>query len=175
MKLQHVSDKNFPITPLVDKQLFRNAMSVLAAAVNVVTTDGPAGRAGFTATAVCSVCDNPPTLLVCLNRSASVYDVFSRNDSLCVNTLNQGQSELSNAFGGKKPMAERFGLGQWSQAITGAPVLEGALVSFDCRINKRVNVGTHDIFFCEVSAVRMDESAGGLVYFNRGYHHLKTA
>ena len=40
---------------------------MLSAAVNVVTTDGPAGRHGFTASAVCSVTDNPPTLLVCMN------------------------------------------------------------------------------------------------------------
>ncbi|HBT57810.1 MAG TPA: FMN reductase, partial [Pseudomonas sp.] len=83
----------------VTKDAFRNAMSVLASAVNVVTTDGPAGRAGFTATAVCSVSDEPPSLLVCLNRSASVYDIFQTNDHLCVNTLTCDQQALSNLFG----------------------------------------------------------------------------
>ena len=71
-----------PMPTPVTKDAFRNAMSVLASAVNVVTTDGPAGRAGFTATAVCSVSDEPPSLLVCLNRSASVYDIFQANDHL---------------------------------------------------------------------------------------------
>lgn len=60
----------------VSQLAFRDAMSSLAAAVNVITTDGPGGRAGFTATAVCSVTDQPPTLLVCINRSASVYETF---------------------------------------------------------------------------------------------------
>ena len=82
MKAQHSISEVLTMPPRVDKQSFRDAMSTLAAAVNVVTTDGPGGRAGFTATAVCSVCDEPPTLLVCLNRGASVYDVFSRNDAL---------------------------------------------------------------------------------------------
>lgn len=58
---------------LADKQSFRDAMAHVGAAVNIITTDGPAGRAGFTASAVCSVTDAPPTLLVCLNRSASVW------------------------------------------------------------------------------------------------------
>ena len=53
---------------IVDQQTFRDAMSCMGAAVNIITTDGPAGRAGFTASAVCSVTDTPPTLLVCLNR-----------------------------------------------------------------------------------------------------------
>ena len=39
---------------IVDQQTFRDAMSCMGAAVNIITTDGPAGRAGFTASAVCS-------------------------------------------------------------------------------------------------------------------------
>ena len=69
------STHTVPITP----EAYREGMSNLAGAVNIVTTNGPAGKAGFTATAVCSVSDNPATLLVCLNRSASVYDVFNQN------------------------------------------------------------------------------------------------
>ena len=53
----------------VEKQAYREAMARLGAAVNVITTDGPGGRAGFTASAVTSVTDTPPTLLVCANRT----------------------------------------------------------------------------------------------------------
>lgn len=35
-----------------DKQTFRDAMACVGAAVNIITTDGPAGMAGFTASAV---------------------------------------------------------------------------------------------------------------------------
>ncbi|MPT25288.1 MAG: flavin reductase, partial [Starkeya sp.] len=52
----------------VEAGLYREAMSRLVAAVHVITTHGAEGRAGFTATAVASVSDSPPTLLVCLNR-----------------------------------------------------------------------------------------------------------
>ena len=55
---------------------FREAMSQLGAAVHVVTTAGPAGPAGFTATAVCSVSDQPATLLVCLNRRSQVTPIL---------------------------------------------------------------------------------------------------
>jgi flavin reductase len=60
--------------------------------------------AGFTASAVCSVTDIPPTLLVCLNRSASVYDAFQENKMLCVNSLSRSQESLANLFGGRTPM-----------------------------------------------------------------------
>ncbi|PBP90551.1 NADH-dependent FMN reductase RutF [Pseudomonas congelans] len=160
-----------PITA-VSQLAFRDAMSSLAAAVNIITTDGPGGRAGFTATAVCSVTDQPPTLLVCINRSASVYDTFVENGTLCVNTLGNGQQDLSNLFGGKSSQQERFACGQWETGVTGAPILDTARLSLDCKVSQSVSVGTHDILFCEVVDIRRQDGADALVYFARGYHHL---
>lgn len=153
---------------------YRNAMAGLAAAVNVITTDGPHGRCGFTATAVCSVTDTPPTLLVCLNRSASVHAALTANATLCVNTLTCEQRDLSSLFGGKTPMIERFAAAQWETWVTGSPVLEGAAASFDCRVSQTVSVGTHDILFCEVLALSRQQDAAALVYFDRGYHGLSA-
>ena len=59
---------------MLEKTDYRNAMSRLGAAVNIITTDGAGGRAGFTASAVCSVTDEPPTLLICLNRTALAWN-----------------------------------------------------------------------------------------------------
>jgi len=153
----------------VDQQMFRQGMSKLAAAVNVITTDGHAGKAGFTASAVCSVSDSPPTLLVCLNRSASVYETFKTNQVLCVNTLNAQQQHLSNVFGGKTPMSARFAEGKWRTLLTQAPVLEDALVSFDCRVVQSVSIGSHDVLFCQVKAIRQQSEENALVYFSRSY------
>lgn len=155
-----------------DKQTFRDAMACVGAAVNIITTDGPAGRAGFTASAVCSVTDSPPTLLVCLNRAASVWPVFTANQTLCVNTLAAGQESLSNLFGGKTPMVERFAAADWQTGETGSPRLMGALASFDCRINQVVSVGTHDILFCDILDIARHDTPQGLVWFDRGYHAL---
>jgi flavin reductase len=158
---------------VLEKSDYRNAMSRLGAAVNIITTDGPAGRAGFTASAVCSVTDEPPTLLVCLNRTASVYPAFEANGVLCVNVLAPDHQELSGVFGGKTPMAERFAAARWHDSATGAPVLEGAAASFDCRVVRSTGVGTHDVLFCEVLAVYTGEAAHGLIYFDRRYHGLQ--
>jgi flavin reductase len=70
----------------VEGGAFREAMSRLGAAVHVITTDGQAGMTGFTATAVSSVSDQPPTLLVCLNRRSTSAPVLSHNGVFCVNT-----------------------------------------------------------------------------------------
>lgn len=163
-----------PVLPTVDKAEFRDAMARLGAAVNVITTNGPGGLAGFTASAVCSVTDQPPTLLVCLNRGASVYEAFRENGVLCVNVLGAGHQHISNCFGGKTAMAERFAAVSWVPGTSGCPVLEGASVSFECRLRQRTEIGTHDVMFCEVLAIHTSDIVGSLIYFNRAYHELSA-
>jgi flavin reductase len=74
---------------------FRNGMALLPGAVTVITTDGPEGPAGFTASAVCSVTDSPPTVLVCMNRSSFAHRFFAGNGVLCVNVLSAAQQDVS--------------------------------------------------------------------------------
>lgn len=158
----------------VSPEVFRQGMAGLPAAVNIVTTNTANGPAGFTATAVCSVSDNPATILVCLNRSTSVHTAFIDSTSLVINALNTGQDQLSNLFAGKASMEDRFASAQWETLKTGAPVLSNAAVSFDCKITHRESVGTHDVIFCQVVDIKQQDNAGSLLYFQRGYHHLPT-
>ncbi len=155
---------------------FRNAMSLLTAAVNVITTNGASGAHGFTASAVCSVTDTPPTLLVCMNQAARSHAHFIDNKILSVNVLGAQHEAISNAFASKLSAEERFKYGSWTQLATGAPILQDALVSFDCVIEDIQQVGTHSVFMCRVVAighaepqVEVNES---LVYFNRSYHYV---
>ncbi|WP_341850279.1 flavin reductase [Neorhizobium sp. CSC1952] len=153
---------------------FREGMSRLAAAVNIVTTDGPGGLAGFTASAVCSVTDRPPTLLVCLNRSSSVAGMFERNRVLCVNTLAAGHESMSKLFGGATPQEDRFAVGDWIVGNTGSPRLVDAIVSFDCEVENAIESGTHHVLFCRVIGIAHGtDNDEALVYFRRRYHHLK--
>jgi flavin reductase len=154
------------------KMGFRNAMARLGAAVNIVTTDGPGGRAGFAATAVCSVSDTPPTLLVCINRSSSAYEPVKANGVLCVNVTSADHQPLCNLFGGKTPVSERFAGAEWSTLATGSAVLDDALESFDCRISSTFPSGSHDILVCDVVAIKQRSDGRGLVYFERAYHTI---
>ncbi|WP_372618445.1 flavin reductase [Falsiroseomonas sp.] len=162
----------------VTREEFRDAMARLGAAVNIVTTDGAAGRAGFTASAVCSVTDDPPTLLVCLNRSSRNNALFKANGVLCVNTLASDRQALSDAFAGKGGLeAEgRFALAHWSSLATGAPVLEdAAVVAFDCRITEVLEKGTHSVLFAEIAAIRQGAAGGALIWYGRDYHPVGHA
>lgn len=161
---------------MIDISSFRNGMAMLTGAVNVVTTDGPGGQAGFTATAVCSVTDQPPTLLVCLNQSSRVHEAFAANKVLCVNPLSAEQRTLSEVFSDRALTAEeRFARADWSPLLTGSPAFSDSLVNFDCRVTNIHGVGTHSVLYCEVVDLRINGAAVGLVYFNRAYHQLDEA
>ncbi len=157
---------------MIEATDFKNAMSSLTSAVNVVTTVGVSGRHGFTASAVCSVTDTPPTLLVCMNKSSRSHANFVENKILTVNVLGAQHEELSNAFASKLSSDERFALGSWTELETGAPVLKDALVSFDCEIAQIQEVGTHTIFICPIVAIQKNAEDQALVYFNRAYHQV---
>jgi len=158
---------------MIDQVNFREAMSRLVGAVTVITTDGPAGPGGFTASAVCSVTDDPPMLLVCMNRNSRQHNVFSSNGVLCVNVLTADQETISRTFSGAATVQERFQVDRWSTLETGAPALENALVNFDARIVQTVEAGTHSIFLCGIVSVRIEpEDHSGLAYYARKYHPI---
>ncbi len=157
-----------------DRMMFREAMARMGAAVNIITTKGPEGDAGLTVSAACSVTDDPATMLVCINRSSRQHEIFKAAGIICVNVLAHEHEELSPIFAGKGnlPMAERFTHGNWIRLATGAPVLETATASLDCKVTQSVDVGTHTVFFCEVQAIHLGPTGSGLVYQGRAYHQI---
>ncbi len=125
---------------------------------------------------MCSLSDTPPTLLVCMNRGSEQNAAFQHNGVLCVNTLAADQQALSALFAGQTgcTMEARF-TGAWTTRTTGAPVLQNALVAFDCRIERVVEAATHNIFICNVFDITRRDCAQGLVYFDRDYHPVGVA
>lgn len=157
--------------PTIARTEFREAMSRFAAAVHLVTTDGPAGRRGVTVTSVCAVSDDPATLLVCLNVSSAANVRFEENGVFAVNVLPDRLEPIARAFSGegRLDLDERFATGRWHVLQTGAPVLEGALASFDCRLVDTRIVATHRVMIGEVAAIRSGEANRSLVYRGRRY------
>ena len=157
---------------------FREAMSRLGAAVNVITTHGASGPCGITATAVCSVSDSPPTLLICLNRSSALNAVFRANGVACVNVLGDHQEEHARHFAGMTGLAmrERFAKAAWNMGEGDVPSLKTALANLHGRITQTLEVGSHTVMFVEIGRIDLHaEQSGSLVYFNRNFHRVVPA
>ncbi|WP_244486530.1 flavin reductase [Aureimonas sp. Leaf324] len=159
----------------IDRAAFREAMSHFAAAVSLVTTDGPAGRRGVTVTSVCSVSDDPATLLVCLNRTSAANARFAENGVFAVNVLADRSEPVARAFAGegKLDLDQRFASGRWTTLETGAPILEDSIVSFDCRILESRTVATHQVTIGQVVGLSVPRAGHSLLYRARRYHALQ--
>lgn len=158
---------------MTDSQTFVEGMSRLAAGVSLVTTIGEDGAPlGMLATAVTSVSADPPTLLVCVNQSATMHADLIRSGTFCVNVLGEANAEIARRFSSGTDRAARFATGDWRRVGRGAPVLADSLVSFNCRIETTVQGGTHTVVIGRVVDLATPPVTGGpLVYFGRGYLH----
>lgn len=160
----------------VDAASFKKGMRQLASGVSIVTTgDGATGRAGFTATAVCSVSAEPPQLLVCVNANSSTHSKIREWKNFCVNVLSSAQVPVARHFAGASAAAaNRFGMGDWATLETGAPVLKGCPVNFDCTLAQEVQAGTHTIFIGNVAAVSVISGLEPLAFVDGQYLNIVT-
>jgi flavin reductase (DIM6/NTAB) family NADH-FMN oxidoreductase RutF/DNA-binding transcriptional LysR family regulator len=155
------------------RQQFLVGMSHAACTVNVVTTDGSAGRHGVTVSAMVSVsADTPrPTLLVCIHHLSPVADALLQNGVFCVNVLREDQAHISDAFAGRSGAhgAEKFDCAQWTTQLTGAPRVMNALVAFDCRVTGSDRIGSHFVVLGSVEDIFVSGAGAPLIYANRAY------
>ena len=158
----------------IDAAAFKKGMRHLAASVTLITTRHRQQRGGLTATAVCSVSAEPPQLLVCVNKTASAHDPIGHAGFFCVNILSPQHRKIAERFAGMDGVEgdERFhDMGEWSSLSTGAPVLKGCPVSFDCRLVSKLSAGTHTIYIGEIVDLVLDPEADALLYCDGNFVH----
>jgi len=146
-------------------EAFKQGMRRLTASICVVTTAEGETWYGMTATAVCSVSVDPPSLLVSVAKTASLHDPAMRTRRLCVNVLATRHAELVGSFSGKLTGMARFASGGWTMAH-GLPWLPDAQASFFCEVDQAVAYGSHGIFIGRVRDARYDEHIAPLLYEN---------
>jgi flavin reductase (DIM6/NTAB) family NADH-FMN oxidoreductase RutF len=145
---------------------FKAAMRRFAATVTIVTVKSGDVRSGMTATAVSSVTTDPPALLACVNRGASIHANLRMGKLFCVNLLASEHGPLSTAFGGKLPPQDRFSMGLWHFEGDGPPYLSDAQANIFCFVDAMMDYGTHTIFVGKVDAVRLHGDVRPLIYGN---------
>ena len=152
---------------------FRNAMRHVAATVYAVTTRHDGKRYGILATAVSSLSFDPPSLLVCINRDASLHDPLLAERKFCVNVLGLGNRDVAEHFM-IPTAADRFAVGEWEDHH-GVPVLTTAQSSFVCSLAHNHEFGTHSLFIGELLAAQHRQDATPLTYFDRHYIDISEA
>ncbi len=138
-----------PSTPSFSKPEFKAALSMFATGVTIVTAKTASGQlVGLTANSFNSVSLTPPLVLWSLGKSASSMEAFSAGSHYAINILGADQQDLAKQFASQS--ADRFSGVPFSSGISGAPLLDGAIATFECFNRSRYDEGDHVIFVGEV-------------------------
>lgn len=158
---------DMPVAP----DTFKSVMRQVASPVAIITAAHGGQRAGLTATAVCSVSVDPPTVLVCVNRHANADALITASGAFAISFLSAEQSGLARLFSTPRLGSDaRFAGAEWISCVTGTPVLESAVGALDCTVVQTLPSGTHHIFIGRVVAAVAFEGAPLLYrdgYFRR--------
>lgn len=141
----------------------------LGKAVVVITAWHDDRRWAMTATAVSELSMDPPSLLVCVNKTASLWEPLQAEANFAVNILHADQEAISNACAGAVKGEARFEQGEWAAAECGTPILKGAQATFLCKYATHLEYGTHGVFIGEVIDAMVDGEVDPLIYLDRGY------
>lgn len=157
----------------VDPGAFRAAMARFPGAVTIITTRFAGERLGITATAVCSVTADPPSLLVCVNRATGTCHGIAETGLFNVNLLPDPSHDLAMRFAGAGGATgeAKFDMGDWQEDARGLPVLADARLAFGCEVTAAVQAGTHQVFIGRIVAIHHGEGAA-LVYEQARFHRL---
>lgn len=157
-----------------DARTLRDAMGCFATGITIVTATDPDGKpVGLTANSFTSVSLDPPLLLVCIANTAGTAPVLREAAHFGVNVLQTSQQQSSNRFAGKGE--DRFAATPWSPGEAGVPLLDGSLVSFECRRHAVHDGGDHFILVGEVMRAQFEPRRDPLLYFRGKYRRLHFA
>lgn len=159
----------------VDPGLFRAAMARFPGAVTIITARHGDARRGITATAVCSVSSDPPSLLACVNRNTGTCVAIAETGRFAINVLTEGEGDLAMCFAGATGATGegKFAQGDWGADAQGVPVLSGALLSFSCVVDEAVAAGSHSVFIGRITDIRSSADRRALLYERSNFHRLE--
>jgi len=160
-----------------DSRAYRDWCGRFATGITVVTMRDGDQPHGMTANAFTSVSLDPPLLLICVDKTASVREALERSGVFTVNILSEDQREIAQFFArhGREddPDADAMGDFPYRDGQTGSPILDGTIGWADCRFWGETDAGDHTVVIGEV--VDMDLSqpdAAPLLFFASNYRLL---
>jgi len=157
--------------PSIEQQLFRRVCGKYATGITVLTVlDASAGPQGMTANSFTSVSLDPPMILVCIDRKASILSFFAAGTRFAINVLHEDQKELSTCFARKG--LDRFDGVEWSPGQNGSPILPDVLATLECSVAQMVEAGDHVVVIGEVFHATWRDGQP-LIYFNSSYQVLR--
>jgi flavin reductase (DIM6/NTAB) family NADH-FMN oxidoreductase RutF len=150
-------------TPDFSAPEFRAALGMFATGVTIVTARTEAGELiGLTANSFNSVSLSPPLVLWSLARAAGSMVPLSNGRHYAINVLAADQQALAERFAARG--TDRWAGVGFTDGVSGAPLLDGAVASFECFNRSQYVEGDHVIFVGEVERCSHRAQASPLLF-----------
>jgi flavin reductase len=158
-------------TPDEHREQFVRQMRRVPGAVAIVASADGEERTGMAATAWNSLCADPPLMLICVNRNASVHPLIVRTKLFSLNLLDASEAETVAIFSAQRGLesSDRFKQEHWVDSPSGQPFLKGATASFECELLDSHAYETHEIFIGKVRHMDMAETVDPMLYFDGAF------
>ncbi len=160
---------------MTGEEAFKKGMSLLAGGVTIISTGTGAERRGITATAVCSLSANPPSLVACANKDTGTAQSIKESGIFAVNVLGGGHKDLSMVFAGATGLSgeHRFQHGNWAEHDSKVPYLDNAIAVFVCETVESISHGTHYAFIGNVKDIMLiNENEMPIAWLGSSFHSL---
>jgi len=135
---------------------FKTAMRRFASTVNVVTSGCGTVLNGMTATAVCSVSAEPPSILIVVNQEARSHALIQQSGAYTVNVLSASQAPLAAHFASSS--IAPFANVPYSLGLNKCPIIDNCTSFLECVVESRIRSGTHSVFIGRVVASGQSDS-----------------
>lgn len=153
-----------------DALSLKEAMRRLVGGVVVITAGIGDERTGLTATSAVSLSMDPPTMLICVNKSSSSFPVIARRRHFCVNVVHADQADVAGRFAGIGAVkgTARYDGADWVTMGSGASGLVGALAVIDCEVEEIIERHSHGIILGAVKDVQGQLGDGSALLYGHG-------
>ena len=121
----------------------------------------------ITVSSVTSISMDPPSLLICINKSSRIHNSIELESKFCINLLNNKQEDLSNICSNEDMYDQRFKDKNWN--LDGIPFLKNAQANIFCKVDKLTSYHTHTIVIGLVEDAKYADEISTLTYVDGVY------
>ena len=147
---------------------FRLAMRRYIYSVSIMSNkDNADNPNAITVSSVTSISMDPPSLLICINKSSRIHDTIQLGSKFCINLLNSNQQNLSNICSDEEMYDQRFKDKNWN--LDDIPFLQNAQANIFCKVDKLTSYHTHTIVVGLVEEANYADEISTLTYVDGEY------
>ena len=147
---------------------FRLAMRRYIYSVSIMSNKDDNGNLNaITVSSVTSISMDPPSLLICINKTSRIHDSLQIGSKFCINLLKKDQEDLSNICSDEESYEKRFNDENWN--IKETPFLTNAQANIFCKVDKLTSYHTHTIIVGLVENANHIDEISTLTYVDGNY------